>query len=274
MSIDASIPKALYQANIDLALRIAALLQESGAQWFDLFADEANARLQQATAQAEQPGIDPRSPLPPDMALKWMQLNPGRWQALLMQAANKQSHFAEGLQAALHQWQAASSEAFGKAAVGGLPGVPDALKSLPGWQEMTDMMQGFVANFVPPFEMAVTTKAAPRESAKPVATPAPAAVKPAATKPAATKPAATKPAAAKPAATKPAATKPAPSRKSPANKATAKSSKAGAGNANVDKPKAGKTNTTKAATRAKAAKTAKPAPAAVTRSRRSKKTGS
>ncbi len=246
MSIDASIPKALYQANIDLALRIAALLQESGAQWFDLFADEANARLQQATAQAEKPGIDPRSSLPPDLALKWMQLNPGRWQALLMQAANHQSRFAEGLQAALHQWQAASGEAFAKAAIGGVPGVPDALKSMPGWQDMADMMQGFVANFVPPFEMAVTTKTTPRAPAKPVATPAPAAVKPA-------------------------AKKAAPARKSAPSKAAAKTSKTSAGKAGADKSTAAKTKATKASTRTKAAKTPKPTAATVSRSRRSKK---
>lgn len=235
MEIDASVPKALYQANVDLALRIAALLQESGAQWFDLFAEEANARLQEATAQGKQPGATGK-PLSPDMALKWMQANPGRWQALLMQAANNQSRFAQGLQAALQQWQAACADTLGTAAMEVFPGAPAGLESLPGFKDMADLMQGFVAHFVPKVDAGATAKAPPR--AEPAAASRPAA----------------KSSASKTADRKP-ARKTTPAGTSAAGKAGAKASSASG--------KAGK-----------APRAPKPAPAAVTRSRRSKKTDS
>lgn len=267
MEIDASVPKALYQANIDLALRIAALLQESGAQWFDLFADEANARLQEATAQGKQPAAAGK-PMSPDMALKWMQANPGRWQALLMQAANNQSRFAEGLQAALQQWQAACSDTLGAAAMEVFPGAPAGLESLPGWQEMTGLMQGFIARFVPQFEASSATKATPRKPAESATAPQPVTAKSPAAKSPARKASARKTAPSKPA--KPAVT--------PEPVVTKSSAAKTAGKKSARKPaqsgKVGKTDAKTTSAPSKAGKTPSPAPTAVTRSRRSKKSDS
>ncbi len=152
MSLDASVPKALYQANIDLALRIAGLLQENGAQWFELFAAEANARLDEATQSGKQ-GFGPfagyASSLSQGVAPPWARLNPDRWHALMTQMVASQSHFAEGLQAALQRWQMACSEAFETASAELFPGAPAGFVDLPGWEEMAGLVRNFVAQFVP-----------------------------------------------------------------------------------------------------------------------------
>ena len=83
-----SVPKALYQANIDLALRIAALLQEHGQQWYDLFADEAGVRLGQGLAGVDRFrrdfSLDALPPLPVDFAGHFDALDAERWQALIL----------------------------------------------------------------------------------------------------------------------------------------------------------------------------------------------
>lgn len=268
MSLDASVPKALYQANIDLALRIAALLQESGTQWFDLFAAEANARLDEAAA----PGgpfahgfpAEWAAMLPPDLALKWSRLNPARWHALLTRAVANQTRFAEGLQAALLQWKAACSDAFETAVADVLPDAAGDLSALPGWQAMTDSMQEFMARWMPSIEVSLTgssdhasepeNAAAAPQSAGATATPKSAARKTAARK------AAPKKAAAKKTATRKAVAKQAAAKESAAGKTSSRSTTVPQGDA-ARPPKR-----TKAATKAP-----RPVPAAVTRSRRSDK---
>lgn len=200
MSLPASIPKALYQANIDLALRIAALLQENGKQWFDLFAEEASARLEEGLSQAGSFGsglsLDKLSSLPADAATQFLRIDMGRWQALLSSAVENQSHFAEGVQQALGQWQDACSEAFDTVTFGKLPELPTGLAVLPGLSDMTASIRRFMAQAIPAVDMLVTP-------AKPAPAPKAAASKPVAQKPAAKKPASAK--AAKPAAAKPVA---------------------------------------------------------------------
>lgn len=268
MSFDASVPKALYQANIDLALRIAALLQESGAQWFELFGAEANARLAEAAGEAYRSGHDVpsavASPLQSDVILKWAQSNPARLQALLMQAASQQSRFSEGLQAALQRWQAACGEAF-QSVVGPLPNLTSGPAALPGWQQMTDMVQGLMAPFVPAFQPAARKAAQPeRASAPDKDTPRPASKTAPTTKPA-PKPAAK-------AASKPASKPAAKAATKPASKPAAKTAKKSA-----TKPVTKATDKTASAGASKMApasggkKVPKPAPATITRSRSSPK---
>lgn len=244
MSLDASIPKALYQANIDLALRIAALLQENGKQWFDLFAEEASTRLEEGLSQAgsfrQGLSLEKLASLPADAATQFLQIDIGRWQALLSSAVDNQSHFAEGVQAALSQWQVACSDAFDDVTAGSLPEPPPGLAVLPGLSDMTDSIRRFMAQAIP----AMDTLVAPR---KPAPAPRSAASKPAPQKPAAKKAVAKKSAAKKPAA-KPAAKPVKPAARKAATKAPSKAP------------------TTLAATLVP-----KPLPAVVTASRRSKK---
>ncbi|HET9048207.1 MAG TPA: hypothetical protein VFN29_04495 [Chiayiivirga sp.] len=175
MSVDASIPKALYQANVGLALRLATLLQENGAQWFDLFAAEANERLTEARAQRDanrEAQAESGRVLPsPEQMLRWMHSHPSRWQGLLTQAVGHQLRFIEGVQSALQQWQSECAEAFGNVAPGLWgAGMSPGLMSMGGVREMAASMQDFIARFVPSVE-GVSTQASSARAAPTAAAP-------------------------------------------------------------------------------------------------------
>lgn len=141
-----SVPKALYQANIDLALRIAALLQEHGQQWYDLFADEAGVRLGQGLAGVDRFrrdfSLDALPPLPVDFAGHFDALDAERWQALLAKAIDHQSRFSVGVQAALEDWQGACTQLLGEALPkGALPDLSQLIESVPGLGEILSSLQ-------------------------------------------------------------------------------------------------------------------------------------
>lgn len=141
-----SVPKALYQANIDLALRIAALLQEHGQQWYDLFADEAGVRLGQGLAGVDRFrrdfSLDALPPLPVDFAGHFDALDAERWQALLAKAIDHQSRFSAGVQAALEDWQGACTQLLGEALPKGvLPDLGQLIESVPGLGEILSSLQ-------------------------------------------------------------------------------------------------------------------------------------
>ncbi|MEJ5207319.1 hypothetical protein [Denitratimonas sp. CY0512] len=153
MTVDASIPKALYQANIDLALRIAALLQENGKQWFDLFAEEASTRFDEGVssfgALGSEFSLEKLAALPADAAAQFLQLDVGRWQAMISHAVENQTLFSDGLQEALREWQAACSEAFDAVGSGVLPNLGGGLSALPGFSDVAMGFQRFMAQAVP-----------------------------------------------------------------------------------------------------------------------------
>ncbi len=191
MTLDSSIPKALYQANVGLALRLATLLQENGAQWFDLFAAEANERLTEARAQRDanrQAQAESSSALPsPEQMLRWMHSHPSRWQGLLTQAAGHQLRFIEGVQSALQQWQSECAEAFGNVAPGLWgAGMPPGLMSMGGVREMAASMQDFIARFVPSVEL-VSAQASSARAVPAATAPRKAKVRTSASEPAAAK---------------------------------------------------------------------------------------
>lgn len=252
MSLDASIPKALYQANIDLALRIAALLQENGKQWFDLFAEEASTRLEEGLSQAGSLGkgmsLEKLAALPADAATQFLQIDVGRWQTLLSHAVDNQSQFAHGVQEALSQWQDACSGAFDAVALGRVPELPAGLAVLPGLSDMAASIRRFMAQAIPGAEPAMAAR-------KPSPAPAPQA---AAKNPAPAKAAAKKAAAKKQPARKVAAKK--PEVKAPAVKKSTKAAKS-----------APRKVATKTAAPLAPALAPKPLPALVTASRRSRK---
>lgn len=153
MTVDASIPKALYQANIDLALRIAALLQENGKQWFDLFAEEASTRFDEGVssfgALGSEFSLEKLAALPADAAAQFLQLDVSRWQAMITHAVENQTLFSDGLQEALREWQAACSEAFDAVGSGVLPNLGGGLSALPGFSDVAMSFQRFMAQAVP-----------------------------------------------------------------------------------------------------------------------------
>lgn len=200
MTVDASIPKALYQANIDLALRIAALLQENGKQWFDLFAEEASTRFDESVSSFGALGgefsLEKLAALPADAAAQFLQLDVGRWQAMISHAVENQALFSDGLQEALREWQAACSEAFDAVGSGVLPGLGGGLSALPGFSDVAMGFQRFMAQAVPSvsavYSASVGSKAdKAAEKAKPAST---AATRSAEKKPAAETPPGNKPA--------------------------------------------------------------------------------
>ena len=256
MTVDASIPKALYQANIDLALRIAALLQENGKQWFDLFAEEASTRFDEGVssfgALGSEFSLEKLAALPADAAAQFLQLDVGRWQAMITHAVENQTLFSDGLQEALREWQAACSEAFDAVGSGVLPNLGGGLSALPGFSDVAMSFQRFMAQAVPSVSAVYSASVGGKadktaEKAKPAST---AAARSAENKPAAETPPGNKPAR-KPAAK--AANKPVKkTAKKAATKATAKT-------ATSAKKSAAKTTDSTTGTAASSAATAKPA---------------
>lgn len=213
----ASVPKALYQANIDLALRIAALLQENGKQWFDLFSDEAGMRLEQGLSHADRFrrdfSLDKLATLPSDLSEHFLNLDAERWQALLNQAMGHQSRFSEGVQSALDAWKDACATALeqGKSDTSGLGA--GALAAIPGLEEVFSSFQRMVGGLGLGSVPFAKSPRAPAAARKPDAT---------ADSPA-KKPAAATAKKADAAAPKPAATK-APSKPATSSRQTAKPS--------------------------------------------------
>ncbi|MFA5590741.1 MAG: hypothetical protein WDA70_08555 [Lysobacteraceae bacterium] len=256
MTVDASIPKALYQANIDLALRIAALLQENGKQWFDLFAEEASTRFDEGVssfgALGSEFSLEKLAALPADAAAQFLQLDVGRWQAMVSHAVENQALFSDGLQEALREWQAACSEAFDAVGSGVLPSLGGGLSALPGFSDVAMSFQRFMAQAVPSVSAVYSASVGSKtdktaEKAKPASATA---ARTAEKKPAAETPPGNKPAR-KPAAK--AANKPVKkTAKKAATKATAKT-------ATSAKKSAAKTTDSTTGTAASSAATAKPA---------------
>jgi len=256
VTVDASIPKALYQANIDLALRIAALLQENGKQWFDLFAEEASTRFDEGVssfgALGSEFSLEKLAALPADAAAQFLQLDVGRWQAMVSHAVENQALFSDGLQEALREWQAACSEAFDAVGSGVLPSLGGGLSALPGFSDVAMSFQRFMAQAVPSVSAVYSASVGSKtdktaEKAKPASATA---ARTAEKKPAAETPPGNKPAR-KPAAK--AANKPVKkTAKKAATKATAKT-------ATSAKKSAAKTTDSTTGTAASSAATAKPA---------------
>ncbi len=254
-----SVPKALYQANIDLALRIAALLQEHGQQWFDLFADEAGMRLGQGLAGVDRFrrdfSLDALTALPADLAGHFGALDAERWQSLLAKAIDHQSRFSAGVQAALENWQEACSQLLGEALPPrAFPDMSQVMAVVPGLGEILSPRQR---------PMARGGRASAQDAAASEPVPEPA--KPRRKTPAA---AAGKTAASKTAKT-PAASVPA----KPAEKASLKAAKAGAGRAKPSAKVAKKTGAAPPADgrKADAARFPSPMPALVTTPRQRRK---
>ena len=261
-----SVPKALYQANIDLALRIAALLQEHGQQWFDLFADEAGVRLKQGLTGMDRFrrdfSIDTLPQMPVDLSDHFNALDAERWQALLAKAIEHQSRFSVGVQSALDDWQGACSQLLGEALPQGVsPGFARAAAAMPGLGEMFSSLQQMA---VKAGRGVVPTAAAPDAD-----TPARKAAKPPAVKPAAAARARGVKAPSKPVEKVPA--KPSATASSKLAKKSVKPAAEKPKARPAGAPKAGSTAPAKPAAKGRAARFPSPVPALVTTPRQRKK---
>lgn len=224
MSSKASIPTQLYQANVDLAVRIAALLQENGKSWIGLFTDAAPwPDLQSKDGSFPMEAL---ARMPTETAARLFRGDADYWKNLLSTAMRNQHQFAQGLRDAVEAWLASNRMAIGKA--GG--SVANLFEELPG---VADLFGNFRDALEVPKQAAnVVLKTTVARKPAPKLAPKPAPAKPVPPKPRAktaakpVAPIAKKKSAARktaPVKAKPAAAKPAPARqKAPAKKSAAK----------------------------------------------------
>ena len=167
MAPASDLPLALWQANLDLQMRIARLLQDNGREWLDMGLRAVGEGAFEFDAESR--------------AL-WRS---GDWQALAQVALSAQDAFAGGVASALQDWQATVTRALSDAGVGLSPF--DAWQeALAPWREALSQLQASVAAVAP--AMATAAAAAPGRKPAPAAAPRePAARKPAAKKKAAAK---------------------------------------------------------------------------------------
>ena len=122
MNDPTDLPLALYQANVDLQVRIGELLQDSGRHWLEfgqrLVNDglvENGAELQQLMAAGDWQKL---AALPADAFWRQLQQRFGDQQAAAQIAVAAQSSFARDLQDALSRWQQETIAAMDEAGFG------------------------------------------------------------------------------------------------------------------------------------------------------------
>ncbi|MFT3717263.1 hypothetical protein [Pseudorhodoferax sp.] len=139
MSSSVPTPFALYQANLDLLMRLEQLRQQASRQWLDF----GSAALQQDAAQAfgeagemgRTANWQTLAALPAEAFWRQLQLQFGRSQAMAEQAAHTQAEYAAGLVDAVQQWQAQATQALGgDAAQGSSPATHAMQDFLRPWQ--------------------------------------------------------------------------------------------------------------------------------------------
>ena len=122
MAPASDLPLALWQANLDLQLRIARLLQDNGREWLDMglravgegafeFDAETRALWRSGDWQA-------LAALPVETLWRQLEQRVGDGQALAQVALNAQDAFANGLASALRDWQSQVTRALADAGAG------------------------------------------------------------------------------------------------------------------------------------------------------------
>lgn len=195
MAIDTKTPMALYKANLELVMRLGALLQENRRRWTRFgvaSADEAIERTLSETGRLlTSNDWQSLANLPGEAFWKAVQGEPGPMQGALDAAVGNQSAFAQGLQEAFGAWQQQCSEV-----------IRDAGGTLPVAFSVESAWRGAPQRPASPAPAAPVRKPAATKKASPARKPAATKKVAAAKKPAAARKAARKTTAAKPVAKK------------------------------------------------------------------------
>ncbi len=137
MSTDSRTPMALYKANLELVLRIGALLQENRQRWMQAGAAGTSEAIQRTLAQTERMlttnDWTSLSAMPGEDFWRSLQGGSSPLQGSVESAVRSQAEFAEGLKQAFAEWQQQSI-----AAIGGVA-APAATRAF------SDLMQTFNA---------------------------------------------------------------------------------------------------------------------------------
>lgn len=137
MNMNSKTPMALYKANLELVLRIGALLQESRQRWMHAGATGTNEAMQRTLAETERmlttSDWNALSAMPGEEFWKSLRGGAGPLQGTVESAVRSQSEFADGLKQAFAEWQQQSADALGGNAAQVVP------------KAFTDLMQGFSA---------------------------------------------------------------------------------------------------------------------------------
>lgn len=126
MTANSNTPMALYKANLELVLRIGALLQENRRRWAQLGAAGTSEAIERTLAQAERvlTANDWRSlsAIPGEDFWKSIRDDDAPVQGSVEAAVGHQAAFAQGLKEAFEAWQQQSADALGGSGME-LPGV-------------------------------------------------------------------------------------------------------------------------------------------------------
>ncbi|HEY0179406.1 MAG TPA: phasin family protein [Dokdonella sp.] len=115
MNFDTQTPMALYKANLDLMLRIAALMQQSRRDWLEAGTRSAGDSISRTLGEADRAiaagDWNTLVTLPAEAWWQGLQRGVGDLQNVAENALGNQARFAEGIRQALADWQQRCTEA-------------------------------------------------------------------------------------------------------------------------------------------------------------------
>ncbi len=117
MSVNSKTPMALYKANLELVLRIGALLHENRRRWAQAGATGTSKAIERTLAETERMlttnDWTALSAMPGEEFWQSLGTGAGPMQGTVESAVRSQTEFAEGLKQAFAEWQQQSTEALG-----------------------------------------------------------------------------------------------------------------------------------------------------------------
>ena len=155
MPLNAKTPLALYKANLELVLRLGALLQENRRRWTQLGASNTREAIERTLSETERVltanDWTSLAAMPGEEFWKSLREDSVPLQASVESAVGNQAAFAQGLQEAFEAWRQQSVDALGSTGA-----------ALP-----TADFASFVWNFAAPPKSATASAKVPASAAPP-----------------------------------------------------------------------------------------------------------